>query len=121
MRKGAKEYKEKHWGVGHIYEVEWPDRDLDAHLEKIHRTDTPELVEWGRLVGFHFIPVGKKKEEESWKCLIAVNRFMISVVNLCLHMLSRTKHEENYRQKEAHEGTRTKTYCLMRVRWILTR
>ena len=64
---------------------------------------------------------GKKKEGESWKCLIAVNRFMISVVNLCLHMLSRTKHEENYRQKEAHEGTRTKTYCLMRVRWILTR
>ena len=46
---------------------------------------------------------------------------MISVVNLCLHMLIRTKHEEKYHQKEAHEGTRTKTYCLMRVRRILTR
>ena len=64
MGKGAKEYRDKHWGVGHLYEVEWSDPDLDAHLERIHRTRSPELVEWGRLVGFHFIPRGKKKEEE---------------------------------------------------------
>jgi len=64
VSKGAKEYKEKHWGVAHLYEVEWSDKDLDAHLEKIHRRKNPELVEWGRFVGFHFIPMGKKKQEE---------------------------------------------------------
>ena len=61
MSKGAKAFRDNHWGISHHQEITTNTPDLDRHLKKHQPSDLrqPELTEWGRLCAFGFIPQAK--------------------------------------------------------------
>ena len=59
MSKGAKAFRDNHWGISHGREIRTTTPDLDRHLTKHQpgHLSHPEITEWGRFVGFGFIPI----------------------------------------------------------------
>lgn len=66
--KAAKEYYSRHWKIPHSEEIEWRDTELDDHLKATSQKGRhPEVAEWGRLVGFQFIPEGRDGRQRKGK------------------------------------------------------
>ena len=61
MSKAAKAFEKNHWGNKHTQVIRTKTPDLDRHLKKHQprHLDEPEISEWGRMVGFGFIPLEK--------------------------------------------------------------